>query len=80
MKDTKVMKKSELAKKMTPELKKQVCLKTGYSYSYIKKILNPTDTRYNQQVVDLCEKLIEAQEKTFNSINITVKRLKNKRK
>lgn len=73
---TKKEKKIELSKKMTAQLRQQVVLKTGYSYRYVCCVIDPKDKRYNEQVVEVCEKLIAAQEEAFKSINIKIKRLK----
>ena len=76
MNTKKKSKKIELAKLMTPQLRKQAVLKTGYSYQYVNQILNPKDKRYNEQVINVCEALVRAQEDAFNKINVTIKRLK----
>jgi hypothetical protein len=76
MNTTKRSKKNELYKLMTPELRKQAVLKTKYSYQYINSILNPNNERYNEQVVQVCEELIAAQNEAFSKINITINRLK----
>lgn len=53
------VKKYDLYKLVTTEMKDEVARLLGFTRQYVSQVLNPNDKRKNAEVVALCEALIE---------------------
>ena len=62
MKSKKKSKSPELAKKMTTDMRWKVAELTGYTYSYVNKVLNPNNKRINRRIISASEQLVCAKE------------------
>jgi hypothetical protein len=71
---TKQSKKTELAKLMSPDLRKTAAILSGKTRRYVNQVLNVSDKRYNEEIISICEKLVAAKEETINTIKIQIKR------
>ena len=41
---------------------------TGFSYEYVKKVLNPDDKRYNDKIIEVAQKVIDMRTQLKNEI------------
>jgi hypothetical protein len=76
MNSTKRSKNPDLAKKMTPELRKEVVRLTGFGVRYVNQVLNVNDKRYNQELIDACEQIVAEREAWRSKVSIQIKRIK----
>jgi len=66
---TKGIKNHDLSKAMDAHNRRIVAEITGFSMRYIHCILNVDDKRYNQQVIDVCEALLEGNKLLMEHLN-----------
>jgi hypothetical protein len=67
-------KNPELAKLMTADMRDTAAKITGKSRDYVNRVLNPSDLRYNQLIIDVCQKLVNAKDNTIQIIKVEVNR------